>query len=71
MFTDDLKKMGETMEKHGADAGAMGALILEHAVYSIAVEEGYGMIDAEVTAKVAESKALYEDSVGVSQAGEL
>ena len=71
MFTDDFKKMGETMEKHGSDAGALGALILEYAVYSRAVEEGHDLSDAEVTAGVAELKAIYEDNVPVSQAGQL
>ena len=71
MFNDDLKKMGEVMDKHGSDAGAIGVLILEYGAYSRAVDDGYGLSDAEVTAKVAEMKAFYEDNIGVSQAGEL
>ena len=70
-ITDGFKKMVETGEKHGADAGALGALIIEYALYSIAVDEGYGLTDAEVAAEVADMKAFYEDNVPASQSGQL
>ena len=61
-ITDGFKKMAATGEKHGADAGALGALILEYALCSIAVEEGYGLSNAEVAAEVADMKAFYEET---------
>ena len=71
MITDEFKKMAETMEKHGSDAGALGALILQYAEYSRAVEAGYDWSDAEVEAAVATLKAQYADNVLVSEAGQL
>ena len=71
VINDSYKKMVGTMEKHGSDAGALGALILQYAVYGRAVDAGYDWSDAEVDAAVARLKAQYEDNVLVSQSGQL
>ena len=71
MFNDDLKKMGEVMDKHGSDAGAIGVLILEYGAYSRAVDDGYGITDAEVAERVADVRASYEKNIGISQVGDL
>ena len=69
MITNSLKRMVEVMEKHGPDAGAVGALILEYAQYSTAVVEGFELSDEEVAAEVAEIREIYEANVGNSQVG--
>ena len=71
MFNDDLKNMELVMDKYGADVGAIGILILEYGAYSRAVDDGYGITDAEVAERVADVRASYEKNIGISQVGDL
>ena len=63
-----VQKLTDVMEKHGADAGALGGLILEYAEYSQAVQEGFVMDDDVLTEEVAEVKKAYETAVISTQA---
>ena len=71
MFSDKFRAMVGVMEKHGADAGAMGALIMDYARYSAAVNKGFDVSRDDLTAEVAMMREIYEANVRVSQQGEF
>lgn len=56
------------MENHGADAGALGAIIMDYAQYSAAVQAGHAVSDAEMMMHVSEIRGIYEQQVSASHA---
>ena len=63
LVTEGYKELTAVMEKHGVDAGGLGALIMEYALYSYAVEEGFEIDEDILTEKVKETRAMYESAV--------
>ena len=45
---DGYETIGEFLDKYGVDAGALGSLIMDYALYSSALDAGFGMSDSEM-----------------------
>ena len=71
MVSDGLKQLAAAMGKHGADAGALGAVIVEYARYSQAVEDGFTVSDDILAQEVAKIKAIYESNIQTSKHSDL
>ncbi len=62
MITDGFKALTAVMEKHGVEAGALGAVIIDYARYSQAVEDGFTVTDDALAEEIRETRAAYESN---------